>query len=48
MKGFTNKQPKIVAGSAHVITRILKYFYTISVLLIVCTLYILLVIFKLA
>ena len=27
MKGFTNKQPKIVAGSASVITRILKYVY---------------------
>ena len=25
MKGFTHKQPKIVAGSATVITRILKY-----------------------
>ena len=29
MKGFTNKQPKIVAGSANVITRILKYVCTL-------------------
>ena len=41
MKGFTNKQPKIVAGSANVITRILKYVDTLW-LDAVLTLYILL------
>ena len=31
MKGFTHKQPKIVAGSANVITRILKWVYTLCI-----------------